>query len=1113
MNQNETSPFPIVGVGASAGGLEAFQQFLSSLPDDTGMGFVLIQHLDPTHESMSTEILSRSTKMPVSEVRDLTRIIPNHIYVIPSNVSLEILQGVLSLSPRPMDHGRQKIIDIFFKSLAQDQRELAIGVVLSGTGADGTEGLDFIKSKGGITIAQEPGSAKFKDMPKNAIASGVVDLVLAPGDIASRLAHIASQKSIFANPTSKSDGNEEIASPMFPADALAKIFLLLRKTHNVDFSFYKPNTIHRRLLRRMTFHHMNDLHVYYDLLTKNPEEGKALYEDILIHVTSFFRDPEAYEALVRDVFPRLVKDRLAGQAIRIWIPACSTGEEVYSVAIALLEFLGERSSDFPLQIFASDISEEAITKARAGLYPESIGREVSESRLKNFFIHTDTGQYKISKSIRDICYFSRHDITVDPPLAKMDLISCRNLLIYLTPETQRHVIPIFHYALKAGGLLWLGLSETTGGFSNLFNPIDKTHKTYGKINVPSKISLNFRTSTYIPNEREMGKNPQMQAPMPINLDKVSEIALQNEYPGVLINGEMEIIQFRGRTAPFIEPASGIASYHLTKMVRPEIKAELRRLVLLATKKKSSVYKEGMSIQEGDKLTRFNLKVLPITPISETSQVSGEEYYLILFENQTTIEASKSKKKIGTSPEDGKGSDSSEATILELQKELLESQEYQSSLIEKYEASREDHSTANEELQSINEELQSTNEELETAKEELQSTNEELSTVNDELQNRSIEQMQLSNDLINLLGSVQIPILMLGNDHSIRRFTPLAASALNLLQTDVGRPISDLKLNFSSPETDLDLDQLVTNVLEQMSSKELEVQDTKGKWFKLQVRPYKTIDNKIDGAVLAWIDIDTLKNSLKEAKEAKAEADRANKSKDLFLATLSHELRTPLTSILSWTQLILRGKLDAERTEHGLHIIEDNAKVQAQLINDLLDVSRIILGKFSLTMEKVNTQVVLQAAIDSVLPTATSKSIRIETYYEPQIPDIMADPLRLQQIFWNLLSNAVKFSSPESFIVVRLTKFFDNKGINTEAMIQVIDSGKGIDPEFIPHIFDKFSQEDSSSIKLHGGLGLGLAIVKNLVELHGGVIRVEASEGKPGATFTVNLPIKEKAGKN
>jgi len=598
--------------------------------------------------------------------------------------------------------------------------------------------------------------------------------------------------------------------------------------------------------------------------------------------------------------------------------------------------------------------------------------------------------------------------------------------------------------------------------------------------------------------------------MQIDLNKLSESALQNEYPGVLINGEMEIIQFRGRTAPFIEPAAGIASYHLMKMVRPEIIADLRRLILLSSKKKSSVIKEGMSIPDGNRLTTFNMKVIPIPSPSDGSPVVGEEHYLILFENQVSSQVSKAKSKVGPGRKGARISTSvTDPTVLELQKELLQSQEYQNSLIEKYEASKEDHSTVNEELQSINEELQSTNEELETAKEELQSTNEELSTVNDELQNRSIEQMQLSNDLINLLGSVQIPILMLGNDHTIRRFTPLAATALNLIQADVGRPISDLKFNFSSPDTDLDLDLLVTEVLGEMSSKELEVQDTKGKWYKLQVRPYKTIDNKIDGAVLAWIDIDTLKNSLKQAKDAKAEADRANKSKDLFLATLSHELRTPLTSILSWAQLILKGKLNAERTKHGLHIIEDNAKVQAQLINDLLDVSRIILGKFSLTMEEVNTDVVLQAAIDSVLPTATSKGITIETHYEPHIPVIMADPLRLQQVFWNLLNNAVKFSSPESIIVVRLSKYFDSKGINTEAMIQVIDSGKGIDPEFLPHIFDKFSQEDGSSVRLHGGLGLGLAIVKNLVELHGGYIKVETSAEKAGATFTVNLPIKPK----
>lgn len=1091
-----TGDFPIVGVGASAGGLEAFKQFLSALPIDSGMAFVLVQHLDPNHESMSADILSRVTRMPVIEVKDGMRADANHIYVIPPGFGMGILHGVLRLLPRIETRGHQRAIDFFFRSLAEDRKHLAVGVILSGSGSDGTEGLGVIKAEGGITFAQSPESAKFADMPRSAIASGAVDLTLSPKEIAGELTSIAHHRFTFVHEY-RTPATAKIA--LTPSDALSQIFLLLRNHCHVDFTHYKPNTIQRRLERRMILRKMKDLDTYSRFLVGNPDEVRALYADILIHVTSFFRDPEAFKSLGHEVLPRLLKDRRPGVPVRVWVPACSTGEEVYSIAILLLESLGERATSIPIQIFASDISEPAIQKARTGEYPESISRDVSPERLNRFFTKTDSGYYKVNKSVRDLCLFSRHDVTVDPPFAKIDLISCRNLLIYFAVALQKHVIPIFHYALSPNGFLWVGRSESIAGFSNLFSLIDKPNKIYARKNAPIALNLQFPASTYVPGKQEIVRRAPTFANPGIDAQKLADLALQAEHPGVLINDEMEILQFRGRTAPFIEPAAGIASYHLLKMARPDFAPHLKKLIQTARTRNTSARKTGLQFRDGRREVTFNLKVIPVKP----SSASKERYFYVLFEIATETETK--RKPLKKSRFKG----SADPLIVEMQKELESNQEYQLSLIEKYETTQEDLTTANEELQSANEELQSTNEELETAKEELQSSNEELTTVNDELQSRSVEQVQLSSDLVNLLGSVEIPILMLDNDHRIRRFTPLAERVLNLIPTDVGRPISDLKLNFTSPGIDLDLDQLVSEVLSRIESKEVEVQDRQGHWFRLQVRPYKTIDKKIDGTVLALVDIDALKQSMKEIRAAREEAEKANRGKDMFLATLSHELRTPLTSILSWAQLLRKRKLDPEKVNRGLEAIEESGKTQAQLINDLLDVSRIIAGKLTLDLREINPISVVKAAIESVRPTAELKFIKIETTIDTTLGTVMADSMRLQQVFWNLLTNAVKFSAPRSKVFIRLGKRKGEEGELAQAMIQVVDSGKGIDPEFLPEIFNRFSQEDSSSIRLHGGLGLGLAIARNLVELHGGTIQAESAGEQQGATFTVLLPLKSK----
>lgn len=1091
--------FPIVGIGASAGGLEAFTRLLNHLSTETGMAFVLLQHLDPKHASLSADILSRATQMPVTEVKDGIRVEANHVYVIPPNFSMGILHGVLNLLPRTEAHGHQPlVIDTFFQSLAKDQRNLAVGVILSGTGSDGTQGLIAIKAEGGITFAQVPKSAKFESMPQSAIASGSIDLILSPEQIAEELIRIAHHPYVVkALPTAEED------EPPRYQDDLSHIFLILRNQCHVDFSLYKANTVKRRMERRMALNRVDNLKAYAEFLSTNPDEVKALYADILIHVTSFFRDPETFEVLKEKVFPNLMVNRAPGAPIRIWIPGCSTGEEPYSIAITLLEFLGEKHSHTPIQIFASDISEQAIQKARLGEYPDMISDNVSPERLARFFVKMDDGGFKISKGIRDLCLFSRHDITTDPPFAKLDLISCRNLLIYFTSALQKHVIPIFHYALVPHGFLWLGMSETIGESSDLFSLVDKANKIYARKDAPITINLRFPSSTYVHGKQADLPPRKSFSVGPLDVQKITEQALQAEYPGVLVNEGMEILQVRGRTVPFIELPAGVPSYHLFRMVHPELVRDLQMTLEAAKKLNGTVRQDGLSVGEGRHCQLFNLKVIPIQPASN----SKARLYLILFEKTLEVK-SKIVKALERSGRKGhKAGTKKDPYVLELQQELKTSQEYQHSLVQKFESAQEDLTTANEELQSANEELQSTNEELETAKEELQSGNEELTTVNDELQFRSVEQFQANNDLTNLLGSVEIPIVMLSDDRRIRRFTPLAGKALNLISTDVGRPLSDLKLNFSAPGVELNLEEMVSRTIETMNSQEIEVQDRRGHWFRLQVRPYKTIDNRIDGAVLALVDINSLKVSLKEVRDARSEAEKANRAKDLFLATLSHELRTPLTAMLSWAQMLRSGKLDDEKIKRAAEIIEESGKIQAQLINDLLDVSRIIAGKVSLEKSEMDPGLAVRAAIEAVRPSAELRSIEFETFFSPHVGTVMADPLRLQQVFWNLLTNAVKFSVPGSKVSVRMERINVDGGEKAKAMIQVSDSGKGIDAEFLPQIFDRFSQEDSSSIRIQGGLGLGLAIVRNLVEMHEGSIRAESLGTTRGATFTVLLPIK------
>lgn len=849
--------FPIVGIGASAGGLEAMTQLLKYLPARTGMAFVLVQHLDPTHESALTALLSRLTEMPVTEAKNDMPLRPNEIFVIPPNKLMGLSSRRLRLFPRK-DAEVHLSIDQFFRTLADEEGNRAIGVILSGSGSDGTQGCLAIKTAGGITFAQEERTAKYPAMPGSAIAAGCVDFVLSPNKLAQELGRIAGHP--YVGPVVE---EEEIERGRPAEDkAFEDILLILRQRTAVDFRHYKHATLQRRIQRRMVLHKFESLKEYAAHLRAHAAEVKELFNDILIHVTGFFRDPSVFQSLKKKLFARIIKGKGPDEPIRVWIPGCSTGEEVYSIAMSLMEFMTDRKLHHPVQIFGTDIHEAALEKARAGLYGENIRSDISMDRLRRYFIKTEGG-YRVNKSIREMCIFARQNVVVDPPFSNLDLISCRNVLIYLGQPLQRKVMPLFHYALRPNGFLMLGASETVGGFSDLFALADKKAKIYVKKTTHVRPTVTFGPppAEARPPDGEPPVPPTAVAPSLTDVQRHAErILLTNYAPtGVIINKHMEVLQFRGHTGPFLEHAHGDASLNLLKMAREGLVVELRTAVSRAIKQNVRVHHTGVRVKQNGHLLEFALEVIPyaVPP-------SSEKYYLVLFQpagTQGVPAERKRRERKSRAPADA-------SELAQLRDELASTRESLQAIIEEQEATNEELRSANEEIMSSNEELQSTNEELETAKEELQSTNEELTTLNDELESRNTELEHVNNDLHNVLASVNIPIIILGADLKIRRFTGVAEKTFNLIPGDVGRPITDINLPLNIP----DLPKLVMEVIDNLATKELEVKCRHNHWWSVRIRPYKTTDNRIDGAVLAIVDIDLIKASAEQVSQGRAFAE-------------------------------------------------------------------------------------------------------------------------------------------------------------------------------------------------------------------------------------------------
>nr|WP_319563297.1 chemotaxis protein CheB [uncultured Rhodoferax sp.] len=865
----ERRTFPIVGMGASAGGLAAIEAFFSGMPADTdpNMAFVLVQHLDPDHKSLLTELIARRTRMQVLEVTDGMPVQANCAYIIPPNRDMAFLNGALQLLEPAAPRGHRLPIDFLFRSLAADLHERAIGVVLSGTGSDGTQGVRAIKAEGGMVMVQNPASSEFDGMPQSALATGLVDFELPPAEMATQL--IAYVSRAFGHPPHPV-GMATIQSE----NALKKIFVLLRSQTGHDFSQYKPSTIYRRIERRMAVHQIAAIEGYVKYLQQAPLEVQALFNDLLIGVTQFFRDIEAFAVLQAQVIPKLFEGKPAGSAVRVWCTGCSTGEEAYSIAILLQEQLDKLKTSYKVQVFATDIDSRAIAVARAGVYPASIADNMTPERLARFFIQEPDGSaYRVHKGIRDLLVFSEQDVIKDPPFSKLDLISCRNLMIYLGAELQKKLIALFHYALQPGGVLFLGTSETAGERGDLFTVLERKAKIYQR-KEDFQGAQRAALGRFLPPLMERDLNqPEMVgktalAPKLSLRELTEQTLLQQLSPtAALVNGNGDILYLHGRTGMYLEPAPGEAGINnILKMAREGLRRDLTVALHKAASSRDTMAVTHVRVKTNGHHTLVNLSVCPV--LGGPAAALESPLYLVMLEPAPDTASPSSATLLAPAlpTRADKWTPEVSDQIAELNEELQAKEEYLHAANEELETTNEELKSSNEEMQSVNEELQSTNEELETSKEEMQSINEELSTVNTELQTKVHDLSRANNDMNNLLAGTGIGTVFVDHQLRILRFTPAASQIINLILSDIGRPMAHIVSNLVG-YTSLVAD--VQAVLKTLIPKEVDVQTHEDKSYTLRILPYRTLDNVIEGAVITFVENTEVKRTREALKKANA----------------------------------------------------------------------------------------------------------------------------------------------------------------------------------------------------------------------------------------------------
>ncbi|MDH4472873.1 MAG: CheR family methyltransferase [Fluviicola sp.] len=1129
--KGEKESFTVVAIGASAGGLEAITNLLQHLSSSTGMAYIFVQHLSPDHKSMLTELLSKQTEMKVQEVEDMEKMEPNNVYVIPFDKEIKVTNGHIKLIPRSNNKSTNLSVDILFTSLAITHKENVIGIVLSGNGSDGTVGLKDIKLAGGLTFAQDD-SAKFGSMPKSAIAEGVVDFVLSPKEIAEEISKL-SKHSVKGNMLSVPEDEIENADP-----SLKAILLLLLKVKSIDFSHYKMNTVKRRILRRMLIHKIKTIGQYAEIVTKNSDELDLLHKDLLINVTDFFRDAEAFVLLKKTVLSKLLRSKSPDETVRIWVAACATGEEVYSIAMLLIELQDNKAQPVPFQIFASDLSAEAIREARNGEYAAHQLKNVSPKRIQRFFTKTKD-KYRISQPLRDVCVFAHHNILSDPPFSRMDFISCRNFLIYLETPAQKKAILTFHYALNEGGYLMLGKSETIGTLSQFFASVNKTYKLYSRKNhagvsrIPDLLPRMLNTGNTERNRNPHALTKKVAVASNNTLGNTFDLLLLAHYvpASVIINHDMEILQFRGATAQYMEQGPGKATFNILKLVNSEITFELRNAIHHAIKTKQTVSKTGLELNRDALKNTLQIVNLEVAPL----QVEGEEPLLVVVFTGQHIE-------LGEHPVQGTRNNSiaKDRRIKKLEEELASARYDMGAITHDQEAANEELQSANEEAVSSNEELQSLNEELETSKEEIESTNEELTTTNQELQARIQQVEELYTYYEGILSTIYEPMLILDKNIRIQSVNKSFCKLFELNEAECAG-VSLFKLGdnqWNIPRLRELLEDIVPKdnrfhdfevelifpgignktlllnahqIVQQSKSEELivltitDITEVKRLAIELQLKEKKVLEVKLRTEKKMMLKIEESNIQLMEAKknaDLKTRiAEDAVQSKQQFLSNMSHEIRTPMNAIIGFTNVMLKTELSSKQTEY-ISAIKTSGEALTVLINDILDLAKVDSGKMTFEKRPFKLQESISAVLHLFEAKIREKEVQFVMEYDPTIPEILVgDPIRLHQILLNLISNAEKFTSSGK-ITTRFNLISgDDEKVTIEFAIE--DTGIGIREDMLGHIFENFQQASFGTSRLYGGTGLGLAIVKQLIESQGGSIHVISEQGV-GSVFSFRL---------
>ncbi|HET7460405.1 MAG TPA: chemotaxis protein CheB [Longimicrobium sp.] len=1055
-------PRAVVGIGASAGGLRALQQFFAAVPPGSGMAWVVIMHLDPDRESRIAELLQDRTSLPVTQVTLPAEVEADHVYVIPPGQDLAMEGRALRVHERGA--GLHTPVDLFFRSLAGAYGADAVGVVLSGTGADGAAGVRAIKEGGGITVAQEPAEAEYDGMPASAVATGFVDLVLAAERIPAELVRLREA------PTALAEG----APPADTEALLDQVFAMLRARSGHDFSLYKRATVLRRLDRRLRFNGVATLEEYLPLLRAGPAEPAALVRDLLISVSGFFRDPEAFAALAQAV-PALFAGKGPADAVRVWVAGCATGEEAYSIGILLREHAATLESPPQIQIFATDIDAKGYAWGREALYPPAAVAGISPERLRRFFTR-EPGGFRVGKQLREGVLFAVHNVLQDPPFSRLDLVSCRNLLIYLQPEAQERVVETFHYALRTGGLLFLGASESAGE-SGAFVPVAGRQRLYRRNTAPQRVPARLSAADPPPRAAPAagGDGPRRDgfAYGPLHLRMLEEYAA----PSLVVNERLQVVHLSGGAGRFLRLGPGEPTHDLVALTRGELRMALRAALYQAFHKGLSTSRR---VAGGDGGAPVRLRVHP-----PTGSAAADRFALVVLEEESAPPAA--------AEADGGGAGVGAAAVDALERELREAREQLEHAGAARDHTVEELQAANEELRSVNEEQRAAGEELETSREEIQSINEELTTTNQEHQN-TIEELKRTNaDLQNLIESTQIGTVFLDRELRVRRFTPSAAALFNFVDTDAGRPLAHITHRLRYPE-------LVDDARQVLASRERcerEVESDDGAWFIVRINPYRSPDAGVEGAVVACFDITAQKRVEAQLREARIAADAANLAKGTFLTTLSHEFRTPLNGMLGYADIIsLDGPLNAAQTRK-LERIKAGGWHLAAMIDEILAFAMRDEGRESVRAERVDAREIARAAKELVEPAAQAKELAF-VLEVPRVPVMLqTDAGKLRQVLINLCGNAVKYTVRGE---VRLVAREEDGHV----VFEVRDTGIGIAPEHQSRVFERFWQVESAATRAFGGMGIGLAAAREFSRLLGGEVELESEPGR-GSTFRVRIP--------